>query len=609
MSRDGQCAGIFGRLKPALGVENDYEHITLEARKLLDEFRVKYPHQQYLHSGAPTVNYAFKEITISDLQLFMPVSWLLIILVLFYQFRSLWGVFLPLSVIFFSLTASLGFGGLVDATFNNLTSTLPGILIAIGLAETIHILSVFFVELESGVPRLQAIEHSVKKNLWPTFFTCFTTFIGFITSIGSSLVPIADLGLLAGFGTLFSWFLAIFMVVPIVVLFPVKAHVRAEKEIGLARARKFVAWIGRHAWSIFWSMTLFSLFSLYLGMQVEVNSDPFAYFTDKVVLKQHNDEINKHFGGLSAIEIYIDAGAPDAATDPKFLSTVDQLESWIETLPYVNRSFSIIDIIKEINQNLNEGKELAYSVPENRETIAQEILLYSMGLPTGKSVNDQLTVDRSGLRVSVLWQLHESLANIEAMEKVEAKMKELGLNGTITGRMPLYKQMNGHIVQTFTSSMLWGLILVSIMMILVFKSFRLGVLSMIPNVVPLTFGGAVLYFMNHDFDIGSSIVASVVLGIAVDDTIHFLTHFANYKRKGLSTADALSNVQATTGPAILWTTLILCIGFGCFMLGDFIPNVIFGVLTSTMLAVALFYDLLFLPAILILLERYKIKSM
>ena len=595
---------IYARLRPGFGKELDYQRSTLIARDLAKHYENTIPGMKIAISGAPTINYAFMEVTISDLKRFMPISILLISLILLYQFRTIWGVTLPMLVILLSILVALGIGGFLGIKFNNLVSALPGIMIAIGIAETVHILTSYFQGLKRGDDHFKAISSSLEKNIWPTFLTCFTTFLGFITGITSPLEPITDLALLAGIGTLYSWFLTLFMVVPLVVIFKVKAKPREEKELGHKRAKFLITWIEKHSWAIFIWMTALCIGSIIVGLKVQVDSDPFGYLSTRVKARQDNEFIKEKMGGIGGIELFVDSGKPDGVIEPEFLNKVDQLQKFIQTKPFVTRCMSILDIVKEIHQTMHGGKPEFYSIAHDSQTVSQELFMYALGLPEGMDLADRMSIDRSGIRMSILWTIHRSSLNLVAMHEIEAKMSELGLKGYVTGRMPLYKQMNGYVVDTFTSSMFWEMLMITFIMFFAFGSVRLGILSMVPNLAPLAFGGGVLWLMGHDFDIGASIVASVVLGIAVDDTIHFLAHWVHYRHEGHNTKDSLVEVFATSGPAILWTTLILCLGFGCFILGDFNPNVIFGILTATMLAIAFIFDLLYLPAILILLERY-----
>ena len=177
---------------------------------------------------------------------------------------------------------------------------------------------------------------------------------------------------------------------------------------------------------------------------------------------------------------------------------------------------------------------------------------------------------------------------------------DLGLNGQVTGKSKLYQSMNGYVVESFVESILIAIVLISALLMVFFKSFKLGALAMIPNVMPLIFGGAVLNLWGVSLDIGTVLVCSVCLGIAVDDTIHILSSYNQNRQEGRDPEEALAQVLTHTGPALLVTTLLLVAAFGVFAFGTFIPNVYFGVMTATVLTSALVTDLTFLPALLLL---------
>jgi len=339
--------------------------------------------------------------------------------------------------------------------------------------------------------------------------------------------------------------------------------------------------------------------SIFLGAKNVVNSDPYEYFTDGLEIKKTQVFLEKAIGGTMGPEIFIQTGQKGGVKDPAFLKKVADLQDWLEEFSFVNKTISIVNIIKELNQTFNGGKREYYKLPTNQKAIAELLFLYNMSIPQGMGLTDRVNLDESGMRVSVLWNLNDSITSLKYMRMIEKKGKDLGLDLYNTGRMPLYKEMNAHVVDTFITSILTAIILVSLLMWLIFQSKSMALLSMLPNLIPLCFGAGILFLLGKDIDMGNAIVASISLGIAVDDTIHFLANFKKYKLKGLGHTDAIKKVLFKTGPALVLTTVILIFSFGCFMLASFIPNIYFGILTACTLATALIVDLVFLPALLL----------
>jgi uncharacterized protein len=278
---------------------------------------------------------------------------------------------------------------------------------------------------------------------------------------------------------------------------------------------------------------------------------------------------------------------------------VDAFQEWIEAQPRITRAISIIDVLKSTHKSLNGDAPQAYKVAGDRETIAQELLLYTMGLPAGMDVNDRITVKYDALRITVLNSLLTSREAVAAIEGIVAHGKAMGLDNEATGKYYLYQQTNDYVVDSFLTSLWSASLLIGAIMMFFLRSFKLGLISMAPNVLPLFAGGALLRFLGQPLDLGTVLVASVCLGISIDDTSHVLANFAYQRRQGLSPNAAMRVVMAHTGPALLSTNGILITSFASFGTATFVPNVYFGILTAFILSVALIADMFFTPAMLV----------
>ena len=268
-----------------------------------------------------------------------------------------------------------------------------------------------------------------------------------------------------------------------------------------------------------------------------------------------------------------------------------------------------MDILKATHRALHAGDPAYYSLADDRDMIAQEMLLYTMSLPPAMDLNNQVTLNNRMIRVTVNWTLKTDNDALNAIKEIESKGKELGLNVYASGKYILWKSLGNYIIPTFFKSILGALILVAILMCLFLGSVRTGLISLVPNLLPILFGASLIYMTGTYADVGTSLVASVCLGIAVDDTIHILSSYYTYKLKGRNSIDATALMLSHTGTALMITTLILVAGFGTYALGSFVPNISFGVLTASVLGLALFTDLTLLPAILFIFNLKSPKSM
>jgi len=231
--------------------------------------------------------------------------------------------------------------------------------------------------------------------------------------------------------------------------------------------------------------------------------------------------------------------------------------------------------------------------------------MYTMGLPQGMDLNNRMTLKKDALRMSVLWNLNDTRSWLRSVSLLEDKAKDFGLDLHATGKFLLFQRMMDYVVLTFFKSITLAMILVGILMMILLRSVKLGLLSMAPNILPLFFGAAFMKLMGMQLNIGTALVASVTLGIAVDDTIHFLTNFYRLKKAGQDEDSAIKEIFTYTGMALIFTTVILVLGFGLFIFGDFIPNINFGLLCAMVLMSALLADLIFLPALLFIVADFR----
>ena len=607
ISKDGRSVMLFARLAPTLGGSPNYETIITSAREIVKSFEGTDDHEFHI-IGEAAVNDAFREIANGDGAIILPTLFALIVFYLIFVFRSVVAMLLPLTVTLITVLTTLGFTFYIGFKFNNILSILPAILISISIADSVHILVTYFQFLGKGMERTKAAYYSLHKNFIPTLLTSLSTMIGFFSLMMTELIPIKQLGLLSGVGCFIAWLVSIFFMGPLLFWLKFKApkhFQKDEKDGATAFSHAVVEKVDTYKVPILIIFSAMAIGAGYLGSKVNVNSNPYEYFAEDLPIYKANEFIKKSFGGNAGPEMIIDAGAEDGIKDPKFLKKVETLKNWIDDQPYVNKTIDIVDIIKDMNKNLYGGKEENYVLPNTQKAIAEQLFLFSMSLPQGMDLNNRMSLKNDAMRLSVLWSVHDTRGWLKHIDEFKEKAKELDLNVKFTGKFYLFQRMMDYVVFTFLRSVTMAMFLVALLMMLLFRSVKIGLLSLIPNTMPLIMGGAIMYFGNIDLNIGSAIVASVCLGIAVDDTIHFLSNYYRLKAEGVEEKNIIANIYTYTGSALTVTTVILASGFGLYIFGDFVPNVNFGLLCALILTGALIVDLIFLPAMLLKIEEIK----
>lgn len=590
---------VMGRIKPGLDKPANARLVTETVNKMAEELATG-DHKIYV-SGGPAVTYAFEEVSQADIKRLFPMALGLAALFLILLLRHPAGVILPFVVVIGAILAALGLSGYIGLVQTAASTALPSILIAVGIADTVHILVIFFEELRRGRPRRQAAHYSLTKNLLATFLTALTTSIGFFSFVSANLKPVGTLGIMAGAGAIVAWLVAQLLIGGLLFVLPIKAKplpperfIRTER-----RADSLVNTIARHRVGIIIATALISGASFIYALGIDVNSDPMKYFRSHMPVRVANEFMERTMGNARSFELVIETGVEDGIKDPAFLAKVDELQTWIEQQPRITRAISILDVLKSTHKSLNGDKPEFYKIAGDRETIAQELLLYTMGLPQGMDVNDRITVKNDALRITVLNTLLTSREAVGAIDTIVARGKSMGLNVEGTGKYFLYQNTNDYVVDSFLTSIWSATLLIGLIMMIFLRSWKLGLISMAPNVLPLFAGGALLRAMGQPLDLGTVLVASVCLGISVDDTSHVLANYAYQRRLGHTPNGAMRLVMAHTGPALLSTNAILITSFASFGTATFMPNVFFGILTAFILSIALVADMFFTPALLL----------
>ncbi len=605
VSRDATTALVVARVKPGLESAPNAGQIIGGTRKLLDELRAG-DHTFHV-GGGPAVTFAFEEIAQKDLGRLLPMALASTAVFLVFTLRSLAGLLLPFVVLLLTVAATFGFAGWAGLTLTTMSTALPSILIATCVADTVHILVTFFEQGKRGHDRKTAARGALELNFLATFLTAFTTALGFASFAQADLKPVAGLGYMAAFGAMLAWALTYLVLGALLFILPVKmGRIRPESAaLDQRLATRYTAFLGRHRRKAMAIAAVVTVGSFALAVRNEVNADPFKYFDKDVPVRIANEFVEKAVGGSRGFELVVSAGAEDGVKDPAFLRKVDALQTWIAAQPGITRTISLVDVLKQMNRSLHRDDQTHYRLPDDREAIAQELLLYTMSLPQGMDINDRITIKNDALRMTVLNTIATSREAVQMVEAIEAKAQDLGLDAHGTGKYTLYQRTNGYVVKAFLTSTFTAIFSITLVMVIFLRSIKLGLVAMIPNLVPIVVGGAFLKLIGQPLDMGTVIVASVCLGIAVDDTIHVLANYRRLRSQGLPPDEAVASVLAHVGRALVATTAILVISFGSFVFADFTPNLYFGMLTAVILGVALLTDLTVTCAILMQSRRTR----
>jgi predicted RND superfamily exporter protein len=556
----------------------DYKEITFQLKSLIQKYQGGNKNLSFHLSGQLAIQDAFARISGKDLKSIAPVASLLIIIFLYLSFNSILLALSPIFLCTIVITSTLGLAGYLDFKFNSLLSLLPGIILAICCADLVHIFK--------SQQKLANIEKALTFNIRPTLLTSVTTAIGFLSFTFSEIAPIRTLGILTSFGVLWAWALC-FLIVP----FVLKRVIVTEPRFIKFNTQKLYSFVKKNRKKIIGSFLILTVISLYLTTKVSINSNPFKFFKESLPIYQANKTIKDSFGGNLGPVITL---RNKDIRDPKFLQKVEKFEKWLHTQPNIVKVRSILDDIRTLNDLFTNTKES--KIPNDKSSISQLLLTYEFSEESLKDLRRKVTSDFKTMKMDIYWTVNNSDEAKESNDKIQNYLQKNSFDGETNGKNPLFSKLNDYIVDTVLISIITTSLIVALMLMFLFKDFKLGLISMIPNIFPILIGASFTVLLGINIDVGVALVASVCMGIAVDDTIHFIYHYkANLKE---NTSTAMSKTFDSSVPSLIWTTIILCIGFGSFTIGNFIPNINFGLLCFIILTVALITDIILLPAIL-----------
>jgi len=598
IGEDLKVSLIFIKLRPKMGEKIKYKVILDQINELLEknpapkgvEIRV---------TGNAVITTAFKQSAVQDFKILLPILFFLICFFIYYQFRSFKVLGVSIVTILITMVTMMSFCGYLNIPIHNLTAIAPEFIIAIGLADAIHIISTFYIFKTSfSTDAKEAMRSSLSKNFLPTIITSLTTTIGFLSFTTADIQNIGDMGIIAGIGTLLAWFFTYFFLAPLTLVL-IKG-MKKTKEVSIPiNYEKFVDFLLGNKKKIYAFYTLLAALSIYIAMGLEVNSDPLRYFNEDFPVAKDLDYVEKNVGGVFTMEMTLDTKVKDGVKNPELLKKVEKFSNTITNdFSHITQVVSIVDVVKRMNEVLHNNDKNFHRIPETKEQIAQLLFLYTLSVPEGSNLNDKMTLSQDKMRITALIKNQDSKGAIAMANSIKATAKRMDLDIKLTGKRFLWQSINEKVVSSFLVSLGCALLLISIILMIFLKSVKVGIISLIPNIIPIIFTAVLLKIVGRPLDIGSAVIASIVLGIAVDDTIHITSNFLSLKKKGLGRKEALIELFTKTAPSLIITSVILAASFASFLLASFIPNQNLGMLMSGGLLLALVTDLTVLPLIL-----------
>lgn len=579
-------------------------------REMASDIEAAHPEISVYLSGMIMMNNSFSEASQTDMAELVPIMYLVLILVMGFLLRSISGTIVAVLVIGFSALTALGLAGFAGFLFTPVSASAPTIILTLGVADSVHILVTMFQEMRRGLGKKEAIIESLRINLQPVFLTSLTTAIGFLSMNTSDSPPFRDLGNIVAMGVTAAFFYSIFFLPAMMSILPVRIKVQQESP-GRFMDR-FGHFVVNRRKPLLWGMMALTL-GFVASVPLNTLNDQFVkYFDTRYAFRTDTDFIVDNLTGIYLVEYSLESGDEGGVSNPEYLQTLENFSLWYKEQAKIIHVSSLTDIMKRLNKNMHGDDPAYYKIPDDRELSAQYLLLYEMSLPYGLDLNNQINIKKSATRFTVTM---ESLTTNEMLALEESAQLWLQENALPSMQVPGASTMImfSHISERNIKSMLSGtsiaLILISIILVFSFRSVKIGLISLIPNLVPAGMAFGLWGLMVGQIGVGTSIVAGMSLGIVVDDTIHFLSKYLRAKReRGMDSHSAVRYAFRNVGTALWVTSVILASGFFVLTFSGFALNAQMGILTAITIGFALATDFLLLPPLLMRLEKGEIQE-
>jgi len=572
------------------------------ARALRRRIQARHPNLDVHLTGVAVMNQAFPEASTHDMRTLMPLMGAVIFLILTWLVRSVAGAVGAMLVVLLALATAMGLAGWLGIQITPGSNIAPILICTLGIADSVHLLNTILHHRAAGEGRRRAVAEAVRINLQPIFLTSLTTAVGFLCMNFSDVPPFRDLGNIVAMGVVAAWVYSTFSLPAFLARLPLHGRQRAHEGRTMRRLADFVI---RHRRPLLLAAGPAVLGLAALTPLNELDDQFVQYFGHAMEFRRETDFVVDHLTGIYQLEYSLHAPANGSVTDPTYLQQVDAFARWWRHQPRVLHVVSLSDVMRRLNRNMH-GEDPAYDrLPARRDLAAQYLLLYEISLPPDLDLTPLVTDDKSASHMVVTF---ENLTSRQVRAAEAAGRRWLRDHApTLATRGASSTVMFAHLTLRNIHSMLLGtglaLVVISAILIFALRSWRMGLVSLLPNIAPAAMGFGLWGLFVGRIGMALAVVASMTLGIVVDDTIHFLSRYLRVRReRGLSPEAAVRDAFATVGNAMGITSIILVAGFGILALSDFRVTADMGLLSALVIALALAADYLVLPPLLLAME-------
>lgn len=611
VNADGDLAVVLAWLDPDVQDAELIKSNVDEVRRILESHPLPDGYT-YEIGGIPGLRANIMESLKTEQLTFLPITGLIFIIVLSWLFRRTSGVVLPMGSVVLAVLGTVALLVATDHSINIVNNVLPSLIFVIGISDSIHMLTRDAEEIEAGRGREEAVKATIRHTGLACLLTSVTTSVGFFSLVAADTEILKDFGWEAGAGVLFAYVGTLFFI-PAALSFmkPVKRRATADTDDDprleglLVRTGEMIL---HRPWLVAAASLLFLGGFIFMATKVEIDTTLLEVYEESHPYYKTTKTLENELGGFLPMEISLESQQEARFKDPEVYKNLHEIQTFAEQQETVISTQSIVDFHQSTRAALLGDPAERQQMPESRAQIEQLHLLIAEAPDEPGATGKFVTSDFQNARILLRVRDDGAKRQMKLGNTLEDRLSELfpegsGVDYRITGDAYVASVALDSFIRDLFYSLLLAIVIIFGMMTVVFRSLKIGLISMLPNTIPLVMTFGYMGWQGIDLNTTTIIIFAISLGLAVDDTIHFLARFREELDRRETVRDAILASYFGAGRAIMLTSVMLLLGMSVLLLSDFVPTRQFGILTGITIAGAVFGDLILLPALLYLLYR------
>ncbi|MBN2079151.1 MAG: MMPL family transporter [Spirochaetes bacterium] len=584
-----------------------------------------YPRLHVTTQGIPIVNKFMNDYMRNDLETFLPIVLVVIIIIFFFNFRTLRGVVLPFSTLVLADIWIMGLMGYLGFNINMISVSLPTLMIAVGSSYSIHILNRYYLDRDriAVLGKEKGLMVSISHIMTTVMLAAITTFFGFISLVTNQVQGIREWGIASAIGVIFSVFIAMTMIPAVLELIPDPQQGKGGGTIpGFLRRlspvdtviRCLSTLVIRHHRAVIAVFLLVLIISIAGLARIQVETSVLSYFRKDDYIRTSAVTIKEKYGGAFGMNILIDSGEDNGVKDPAFLKEIDAIREWLVSTDrkdiHITRTDAVTDLVKSMHKAMHNDRKEFYRIPEKRETIMEYFEIYSGDDDDFDGRIDEFEAYfdpayRTAMVFAKIGSDESGLIGTRELAEINRKVEDYLRTALpkpytfrITGEPKIIIALSNYVVMGQLLSVLFSLSCVILIVIMLYRNLRAGLVSIIPISTAVIANFGIMGWFGISLDSATAIIASITIGIGIDDTIHFLNSYRHYRGITADTDDAIARTLSLSGRAIIYTSIALLAGFSVLIFSRFKPVALFGLLVAVTMVFTTMGALTGLPSVI-----------